>query len=106
MNYLLKAILFCGIAISTQTQVSAQDCGTNPTPAQIEYLTQTREARQTFDITQVADDRYGASIHWVPVQFQEFTTMKAMFNLLVLIGILFTTSCQPAKTSTEKAPGL
>ncbi len=30
--------------------------------------------------------------------------MKAMFNLLVLIGILFTTSCQPAKTSTEKAP--
>lgn len=35
---------------------------------------------------------------------QEFTTMKAMFNLLVLIGILFTTSCQPAKTSTEKAP--
>ncbi|MBK6993482.1 MAG: T9SS type A sorting domain-containing protein [Lewinellaceae bacterium] len=71
MNHLLKAFLFCGIAISTQTQLTAQDCGTNPTPAQIEYLTQTRVARQAFDITQLADDRSGAPIHWVPVQFQE-----------------------------------
>ncbi len=50
---------------------TAQECGTVPTPEQIEYLTRTREARQAFDITQIADDRYGTNIHWIPVQFQE-----------------------------------
>ncbi len=78
MNHLLKAFLFCGIASIIQPELSAQEaCGTNPTPEQIEFLTQTREARQAFDITQLAQDRYGSSLHWIPVQFQEclpFTT--------------------------------
>ncbi len=59
------------MSVSIQTVLSAQECGTNPTPAQIEYLTNTRAARQAFDITQMAEDRYGASIHWVPMQFHE-----------------------------------
>lgn len=71
MIHLLKTLLFCGIVSFFHTQLVAQDCGTNPTPEQIEFLTRTREARQAFDITQMADDRYGASIHWVPIQFQE-----------------------------------
>ncbi|MBC7778053.1 MAG: T9SS type A sorting domain-containing protein [Phycisphaerae bacterium] len=71
MNHLIRTCLFCGIVISAQSDLTAQDCGTNPTPQQIEYLTQTRQARQAFDITQMAEDRYGASIHWIPVQFQE-----------------------------------
>jgi hypothetical protein len=71
MNPFFKALLLCGVAISVQNGLSAQDCGTNPTPEQIEYLSHTREARQAFDISQIAADRSGASIHWVPVQFQE-----------------------------------
>ncbi|MFN0215407.1 MAG: T9SS type A sorting domain-containing protein [Saprospiraceae bacterium] len=72
MNQVFKTLLFCWMLSAVQTVLSAQEaCGTNPTPEQIEYLTRTRDARQAFDITQIADDRYGASIHWIPVQFQE-----------------------------------
>jgi len=71
MHHLFKEILLCGFAISVQTELTAQECGTNPTPAQIEYLRQTREARQAFDITQLAEDRSGTFIHWIPVRFQE-----------------------------------
>lgn len=71
MIQLFKTLLFVGVLISVQSQLLAQECGTHPTPEQIEYLTRTREARQAFDISQVSDDRYGTSLHWIPVQFQE-----------------------------------
>jgi MAM domain, meprin/A5/mu/SprB repeat/Secretion system C-terminal sorting domain/Pregnancy-associated plasma protein-A len=82
MNHLIKLLLLSLFAVSAQSKLAAQDCGTNPTPAQIEYLSKTRAARQAFDVSQIADDRYGASIHWVPVQFQECiptsTSLKAL----------------------------
>ena len=71
MTHFFKAILLVALVIIFQKPASAQDCGTQPTPEQIEYLTQTREARQAFDIAQWAEDRSGTSIHWIPVQFQE-----------------------------------
>ncbi|MDX1910063.1 MAG: hypothetical protein SFV22_01190, partial [Saprospiraceae bacterium] len=71
MNHLFKTLLFTGALLSSQTMLIAQECGTQATPEQIEYLSQTREARQAFDMSQRADDRYGAGIHWVPMQFHE-----------------------------------
>ena len=71
MIHLLKTLLFCGIVTFSHTQLVAQDCGTNPTPEQIEFLTRTREARQAFDVSQIATDRYGASLKWIPMQFHD-----------------------------------
>ncbi len=71
MKFLIKPILFWAITLLAQTNVSAQECGTTPTPQQIEYLTQTRNARQAFDMGQIPADRFGTSIYWIPVQFQE-----------------------------------
>lgn len=71
MIHLLKTLLFCGIVSFFHTQLVAQDCGTNPTPEQIEYLTRTREARQAYDVSQIATDRYGASLKWIPMQFHD-----------------------------------
>lgn len=71
MQHAIKALCLLALPFFNQIMLHSQECGTVPTPAQIEYLSQTRDARQSFDISQVSEDRYGASIHWLPVQFHE-----------------------------------
>jgi MAM domain, meprin/A5/mu/Pregnancy-associated plasma protein-A/SprB repeat/Secretion system C-terminal sorting domain len=81
MQHFIK-FCFCWSVLLLHSSLTAQDCGTHPTAAQIEYLTQTREARQAFDITQQVDDRFGASIHWVPMQFHECLNSSTTFPAL------------------------
>jgi hypothetical protein len=71
MKQVLKLILVFGISITCFAPLQAQECLTQPTPEQIAHLTQTRQARQSFDINLVPEDRSGPPLHWIPVQFQE-----------------------------------
>ena len=55
-NLLLTLILFVFIS----TNLKSQDCGTIPTQQQLDYLTQTRTARQNWNQAEV--------IIWLPIQ--------------------------------------
>ncbi|HPH21647.1 MAG TPA: hypothetical protein PLE32_22810 [Haliscomenobacter sp.] len=66
MSQLWKTLLCCTLAAGTYwTAIAQGDCGFNPTPEQMEYLSRTRSQRQHADL------RSNTTIRWIPIQFHE-----------------------------------
>ncbi len=63
----IQIALWCIAMLYHPFLTTAQDCGTEPRPEQIEHLSRNIEARLRFSGVQ---DR-SSSIHWVPIQFHE-----------------------------------
>ena len=80
-------MLWCWASLFFVVQASGQECGTIPTPEQIEHLTQTRLARQSYDAMSLTQNRSGNTLKWIPVQFHECllnsSTWPVLYNELI-----------------------